>query len=277
VVGDAATDDLTVAENLCRVLENAWVNAEYRYLEVAAPPLALAARPGQFFHLQCPAVGGEAPFLRRPMSVYRIDRPAGRLAFLYKVQGAGTRGLASLGPGDILDAVGPLGNGFTLPRAGAHLLIVGRGVGLATLAPLAARAKEQGVHVTALLSARSAALLMSVDVLRDAGASVFTVTDEEATSDVAAVERLLRDLHARSSFDAFATCGSNRLLVLMQRLGAELGISGQIALEQLMGCALGMCWACVKPVRTSPNSPVLTYRRVCWDGPVFDLQEVVSW
>lgn len=267
----------TIAENMCPVVSNAWVNAEYKLLEVVAPPIALAARPGQFFHLRCPAVGADQPFLRRPMSVYRIDAAGGRIAFLYKITGAGTRGLASLEPGDVLDAFGPVGNGFALPASGGHLLIAGRGVGLATLAPLAAHARACGVHVSAVLSARSADLLMSEDVLRGAGATVVTVTDEEATSHVDAVEELVRDIHARMPIGAFAICGSNRLLLLLQRLGRELGIPGQVAVEQRMGCALGMCYACVKPFRKTPESDVLTYRRVCWDGPVFDLQEAVSW
>jgi len=270
-------DAVTIAENLCSVIENAWVNADYKYLEVTAPPIALAAIPGQFFHLRCPAVGLDQPFLRRPMSVYRIDRSAGRIAFLYKVQGVGTRGLASLEPGDVLDAFGPVGNGFTMPMRGGHLLIAGRGVGLATLAPLAAHALELDVRVSALLSARSVELLMSVELLRTAGATVFTVTDEEATSDVEAIDALVREIHSRTPIEALATCGSNRLFLLLQRLGRELGIPGQVALEQHMGCALGMCYACVKPFRKTLDSDVLTYRRVCCEGPVFDLREAVGW
>jgi dihydroorotate dehydrogenase electron transfer subunit len=273
----ATADAVTIAENLCPVIENVWVNAEYKYLEVSAPPIALAVLPGQFFHLRCPAVGLDQPFLRRPMSIYRIDRSNGRIAFLYKPQGAGTRGLASLEAGDVLDAFGPVGNGFSLPKRGGHLLIAGRGVGLATLAPLAAHAHECDVRVSAILSARSADLLMSEDLLRSAGATVITVTDEEATSDVEAVDMRVRDIHARMPIGAFATCGSNRLFLLLQRLGREFGIPGQVALEQHMGCALGMCYACVKPFRKSHDSDVLTYRRVCWEGPVFDLQEAVAW
>ncbi len=273
----SAAAPLTIAENLCPVVNNSWVNAEYKYLEVSAPSVACAAVPGQFFHLRCPAVGLDQPFLRRPMSVYRIDPAGGRIAFLYKVQGVGTRGLASLEPGDVLDAFGPVGNVFALPERGGHLLIAGRGVGLATLAPLAARALECEVRVSAILSARNAELLMSEELLLSAGATVFTVTDEETTSDVEAVDALVRDIHAHTPIGAFATCGSNRLFLLLQRLGRELEIPGEVALEQHMGCALGMCYACVKPFRKTQDSNVLTYRRVCWEGPVFDLQEAIGW
>lgn len=279
--GDACCEqtapEFSIAENQCRVLTNEWANAEYKHLVLAAPTVALAARPGQFFHLACPSQGEEVAFLRRPMSVYRVAADIGQIEFLYKVQGIGTRGLASLETGDVLDALGPLGQGFDLPPACAHALILARGVGLATLAPLAEFAIAQGAAVTAILSARSPELVMSAEYLREVGAKVVTVTDVEQNSDVENLERLIRKLHAESPFDYLTTCGSNRQLLLLQRLGAELQVRGEVALEQRMGCGLGMCFACVRPFRCAPSSDQSTYRRVCWDGPVFDLQETLSW
>jgi dihydroorotate dehydrogenase electron transfer subunit len=266
-----------VAENACRVVSNEWVNPEYKHLVLDAPATALNARPGQFFHLACEAIEDETAFLRRPMSLYRVSRTAGHIEFLYKVQGSGTRGLARLEANGMLDALGPVGRGFTLPENARHILLLARGVGLATLAPLAEYAAAGGVKVTAVLSARSRNVVMSADYLREVGAEVHIVTDDEQTSDVVSVERLLRGCHAASPFDLVTTCGSNRLLTLLQWLAAELEIAGQIALEQHMGCALGACYACVRPFRKQAGSDQLTYRRVCWEGPVFDLQETVSW
>lgn len=273
----ASESQFAVAENLCRVRANDWVNPEYKHLVLDAPPTALTARPGQFFHLACPPSGQDTPYLRRPMSLYRVVPQDHRIEFLYKVQGAGTRGLALLAPGDSLDALGPVGQGFELPPACRHVLMLGRGVGLATLAPLAEAALAAGAAVSAVLSARSPDLVMSADYLRGVGATVHIVTDDEQSSDVVQVEALLRRLHGQQAFDLFATCGSNRLLLMLQRLGAELGVPGQVALEQRMGCALGACYACVRAFRKHPGSSELSYRRVCWDGPVFDLQETTSW
>jgi len=266
-----------IAENLCPVLRNDWVNPEYKLLALAAGPVALAVRPGQFFHLACPSIGADEPLLRRPMSVYRIEPELREIQFLYKIQGSGTRGLASLAAGDKLDAFGPLGHGFDVPPGTRHVLLVARGVGLATLAPLARQAVAAGAATTAILSARRDELMMSQDYLRRSGAEVHAVTDDGGNSDVASVEALIRGIHAERPVDLLATCGSNRLLLLLQRLGKEHGIAGQVALEQHMGCALGMCYACVRPVRIAVDGDAVTYRRVCWDGPVFDLQEVVSW
>lgn len=267
----------SAAESLCDVVSNHWVNAEYKHLVLQAPPVALRAKPGQFFHLACPASGADQPYLRRPMSLYRVNAAAGQIEFLYKVQGAGTRGLATLTPGATLDVMGPVGQGFKLPQPCRHVLILARGVGLATMAPLAEFAVAQGAAVTAVLSARNRALLMSVEYLQSVGAQVITVHDEDGSSSVQRIEALVRETHARQALDLMATCGSNRLLQLLQTLSGEWGVPGQVALEQHMGCALGMCFACVRPFRKTPGSEQTSYRRVCWDGPVFDVQETVSW
>jgi len=263
-----------VAETVCPVLKNEPVNEGYLHLVLDAPRGAATAKAGQFFHLLCPRTDELTPFLRRPMSIYRIDRDQGRLEFLYKIVGAGTKGLATLEPGDALNIFGPLGQGFRLPNSCQHVVMVARGVGLATLAPLAKLAIEEGARVTAILSARSPDYLMSEDYLRAVGAEVVSVTDSEGTSAVEDVERRVRALIDAGDVGLLATCGSNRLLLMLQRLAREHGIPGQVALEQLMGCGIGMCFACVLPFRTPEG---LIYKRVCKDGPVFPIEEALSW
>lgn len=264
-----------IAENICTVVANDQVNRDYRLLTLAAPPTALKVEAGQFFHLACPSVGEERPFLRRPMSVYRFDRAAGRIEFLYKVTGIGTRGLATLVPGDELDCFGPLGIGFTLAPDTRHVLMLARGVGLATMAPLAEMAVRHGARVTAILSARSPDLIMSTDYLREVGADIVEVHDSDGSSAVPAVEGIIRRLHSERPFDLLTTCGSNRLMMLLQKLGKELDVPGQVAIEQHMACGIGMCFCCVREFHPTPDKT--TFRRVCIEGPVFDLQEPLSW
>ncbi len=250
------------------------MNAEYFHLVLEASSAMLAAAPGQFFHLRCPSRGGDSPLLRRPMSVYRVNQPDRSVEFLYKVTGSGTRGLATLVPGDRLDTFGPMGRGFQLPANTKHVWMIARGVGMATLAPLAELAVRGGAKVTALLSARSADLVMSEDYLRSVGADTLAVTDGDGTSEVAHIERLLRQSHAALAVDLLATCGSNRLLQLLKRVAADLKVPGQVSLEQQMGCAIGMCFCCVRPFRSGET---VTYRRICCEGPVFELSEAISW
>lgn len=266
---------VTIAENLCEVVSNEPINAEYRLLLVKAPQIAMTARAGQFFHLKCPQSGSDRPFLRRPMSVYRIDREHAQLGFLYKVTGVGTRALAALRSGEILDAMGPLGVGFRIPQGTRHVLIVARGVGLATMAPMAGEALAAGARVTAFLSARRADLLMSREELEAAGATVEEVTDADGSSAPASLRTRIEEVHAGLPFDLAATCGSNRLYRLVRDLCTKWEIAGQIALEARMGCGLGMCLACVVTVRGADGTE--GYKRVCRDGPVFDIREATGW
>jgi dihydroorotate dehydrogenase electron transfer subunit len=168
--------------------------------------------------------------------------------------------------------MGPLGIGFTLDTKWKHVVAVGRGAGLATLAPLAQTARKSGVHVTAIFSARRPDVLVSVDLFKNNGADVITVTDSESTSGPASVERLLRGLIAAGKCDAFFTCGSSRLMRVQQRLATEFGLPGQVAMEQQMACGLGMCFCCVRDFNV--NGEIVS-RRVCCDGPVFDLMEAL--
>jgi dihydroorotate dehydrogenase electron transfer subunit len=263
-----------LADLSATVTANSQINSEYFHLVLRASGPALAAQAGQFFNLQCPASAEETPYLRRPMSVFNADADRGEIEFLYKVTGAGTRGLSTLRVGDSMRIFGPLGNGFSLQPTWKNIVVVGRGVGLATLAPLAELAASARIGVTAVLSARSSALLMSVDRFAAAGARVETVTDEDLTSHPEAVERLIRRLVERGLADAFFTCGSNRLMLLLKRLGKELGIPGQVAMEQQMACGIGMCFCCVRNFEVAGE---IEQRRVCLEGPVFDLAEALSW
>jgi dihydroorotate dehydrogenase electron transfer subunit len=262
-----------VEETRCPVVAHDWVNDEYKHLVVKATPKALAAKPGQFFQLLCPSPDAVEVWFRRPQSVYRVARSSGRLEFLYKVVGRGTQGLATLTPGDPLDMVGPLGRGFTIDLTWKNIVVLGRGVGLATMAPISQIAGEMGVRVTAILSARSPELALAADLFESVG-TVLKVLDTDGTSSVENVEAILRRLIHERKADAFFTCGSNRLLQLMKRVALEHKIPGQAAMEQIMACGLGPCYICVRTFEVDGKKEL---RRVCVEGPVFDLQECMGW
>jgi dihydroorotate dehydrogenase electron transfer subunit len=261
VVGEAAT-----------VLSNDSVNAEYRHLVVGCSAASAAAAPGQFFQLLCPHTEGAQPFLRRPMSLYGADPERQQVEFLYKVTGAGTLGLSTLRAGNSIDIMGPLGVGFTLDPKLRHIVAIGRGAGLATLAPLAKAAKANATAVTAIFSARRPELLVSVELFKSHGAEVIAATDSEGSSGPASIERVLRGLIDEGRCQAFYTCGSSRLLRVQQRLAREFGIPGQVAMEQQMACGIGLCYCCVKDFNVDGE---IVQRRVCWEGPVFDMMEAL--
>lgn len=272
--GPVAGPPRHVGEAMTTVVAHGAEAAGYRHLDLDAPDAILDCAPGQFFHLLCPVGAAHQPFLRRPMSIYGYDRQAGRLSFLYKIVGSGTAALAALDPGDALDVVGPLGHGFSIADAWSHLLLVARGVGLATLAPLAQQGARLGRQVTALCSARSADHLVSVEHFRALGADVVVVTDADGSSDPAHVREIVDGLVAAGRVDAIYTCGSNRLLKLCQAVASAHGLPGEVALEQQMACGLGMCQCCVRQLRRDGH---IVQERVCREGPVFPLDEALEW
>jgi dihydroorotate dehydrogenase electron transfer subunit len=274
-VGDADPyPQRLIGEFIGTVVANNSVNEEYKHLILKVHEHALRAYAGQAFHLLCPSPDGAEVWMRRPMSVYRIDKPNGHVEFLYKVMGRGTRGMAMLAPGDDFNIAGPFGIGFTLRPEWKNIVVLGRGVGLATLAPLSQLAAAQGLGLSAILSARSPGLVMSKSLFEECGAQTFAVVDSDGSSAVENVERILKRLIEAGNADAFFTCGSNRLLKLMQRLGKTHNIPGQVAVEQNMVCGFGACYVCV---RTFEVDGVRTLKRVCREGPVFNLQEAVGW
>lgn len=276
---DAPCHAPTVAAHHCRVLTHRAVNARYRYLQLQADaPLAHTTRPGQFYQLKCPVTDHEAPFLLRPMSVYGTGPEPGVIEFLYNVTGVGTRALASLAEGATLDIVGPLGNTFTLDTGWQRVMVVARGVGLATMAPLVQRAAAAGIRLTVVMSARSEADLMRDEFLRTDMArelaDVHCVFDSDGSSSVEAVEARVRALLAAAPHDAVYTCGSHRLLMLLQRVVAEHPeMVAEVAMEQRMACGMGVCLSCVRLFDCDGDKQFL---RVCREGPVFPIRDVIG-
>jgi dihydroorotate dehydrogenase electron transfer subunit len=263
-----------VGEFIGAIVSNDFVNEEYKHLVMSVHEHALKAYAGQMFHLLCPSPDGAEVWMRRPMSVYRVNKPARQIEFLYKVEGRGTQGVGMLRTGDEFNIAGPLGNGFSLQPDWKNIVVLGRGVGLATLAPLSQLAAEHGIGVTAILSARNAKVVMSKDLFENLGARIVSVVDTDNSSAVENVEKTIEGLVAEGKADAFFTCGSNRLLKLMQRLGKKHDIPGQVAMEQIMVCGFGACYVCM---RTFEVDGARVLRRVCRDGPVFNMQEAVGW
>ena len=260
-------------ESVGKVVSNVWINEEYKHLIITASPKALAVKPGQFFNILCPSPDDGDLWLRRPQSIYRIDRAAKHLEFLYKCVGRGTRGMATFEPGQDCNIVGPLGVGFSFRPEWKNIVVLGRGVGLATMGPISQLAADSGVKVTAILSARSPELVMADELFSQVG-DVIRVLDTDGTSAVENVQDILQRLIAQKRADAFFTCGSNRLMHLMKELGKKHNIPGEVAMEQIMACGIGPCYVCVRTFEVNGHKEL---RRVCIEGPVFDLQECVGW
>lgn len=240
-------------------------------LSFFSPEIADAAVPGQFLHVK--VAPGLDPLLRRPLSVHAVNRRTGEVALLYRLAGRGTELLARKKKGDSLDVLGPLGRGFTLPGPGRHAAVVAGGAGIAPLFFLLQRLFEAGNPAEVLLGARNSKMLLLEKEIRTLGFFVRVATDDGSAGYRGAVTELLAELLAQGGTEMVYACGPVTMLAATARLLEEHSVDGQVSLEERMGCGVGACFSCACRVREGDGRK--SYRRVCFEGPVFLAGEVV--
>jgi dihydroorotate dehydrogenase electron transfer subunit len=76
--------------------------------------------------------------------------------------------------------------------------------------------------------------------------------------------------HERKSHYIYS-CGPVEMLRELAKFIRSKKVVCQVSLEARMGCGFGACWGCV--VKT--NDPMKPYQRVCKEGPVFNLKDIV--
>lgn len=234
----------------------------YRVLWMHAPSIAAGVRPGEFVNVMV-----EPGFLRRPFSVYRVDRVEGTVAIAFDAIGPGTEWLGARASDDALDVVGPLGHGFDVPDDPGCALLVGGGYGTAALVFLAEQLADRGGQVHAVLGGRSAERVFTDDTLNEVSASVAIVTDDGSMGKRGIVTDPIPSLVARFRPRAIYACGPNPMLAALGHLGGTLGVPTHLAVEEFMACGLGVCWTCVVPITVDGQ---VKHHRCCTEGPVFD-------
>lgn len=220
--------------------------------------------PGQFAELRVD--GSSTTFLRRPISIHFVDRTKNEVWFLIQTVGDGTRKLAELKAGDLLNVVLPLGRGFTLPALPEEkVLLVGGGVGTAPLLYMGKQMVDAGCRPTFLLGARSAADLMQLDLFAQYG-DVYTTTEDGSAGEKGYVTQ--HSLLEKERFDRIATCGPKPMMLSVARYAKSHGIDCEVSLENNMACGVGACLCCVEDTKEG-------HVCVCKDGPVFNINELL--
>ena len=219
--------------------------------------------PGQFVEVRVD--GSPATFLRRPISINFVDRERNELWLLVATIGDGTRRVAALAQGDILNCLLPLGNGFTPAKVGERVLLIGGGVGVAPLLYMGAEMQKTGIEPTFLLGARTAKDLLLTNIFNMYGRVYVTTEDgSEGEKGFVTNHSILQQEH----FDRISTCGPTPMMKAVARLARDRGIDCEASLENLMACGLGACLCCVE--KTTEGNLC-----VCKDGPVFNISRLL--
>lgn len=255
---------MTVVEN--RRLSGEIYSLTLRYPEGEAPE---EVRPGQFAGIY---PNNASMLLPRPISICRWEPGKGELRFVFRTAGAGTAELASLKPGDCVDMLGILGNGYDLTAlAGKKVLLLGGGIGIPPMVELAAALSGlPGTEVTAVMGYRDSGLFLTEELGQFAELVIATEDGSIGTKGnvLDAVRR--RGVEA----EALCACGPMPMLRAVKKYAAEKGIPAYISLEERMACGVGACLGCVaRTVNVDSHSRVRN-ARICTEGPVFDAEEV---
>ena len=212
-----------------------------------------AQNPGGFVNIRLDGL-----FLRRPISVY--DSEPGSLTILYKVVGKGTEQMASMKPGETLDVLTGLGNGYDLSRSGETPVLLGGGVGVPPLYLLAKKLIAEGKKPQAVLGFNTAAEVFGEEEFKALGCGV-TVTTADGSY---GVKGFVTDA-LPEEYSYFYTCGPEPMLRAVYRATKT---SGQLSFEERMGCGFGACMGCSCKTITG-------YKRICREGPVLEKEEIL--
>jgi len=255
-------------------------------LTLAWPHHDILVSPGQFFNFVPHGENTSSPMLRRPISVSSITE--NELTFVIKEVGNGTKYLTSLNIGDTIDAIGPLGRGFSFNKY-QHILIIGGGIGIA---PLMSVLNDyfMNAEITTVLGYReypsieeafltkSHNIVIASDKLSENELSAYVsqkeyhyrgILETYHGNIVGPVEELL----SKHVYDMIYCCGPEKMLSAVDQLCKKRAQQVQLLLESKMACGVGACLTCTCKQRSKGSE--YKHVRVCKEGPVFYGGEII--
>ena len=239
---------------------------------VKADEMVKQAKPRTFIEIR--VVDDIEPLLRRPISIYNLEKEKGILEFIFQVKGKGTSLLANRKVGEKLDILGPLGYGTFKVKDYKKVSIIGGGIGIFPLYELAKELKQQTTtNVQVYLGFRNKDLITLEKEFKEVSDELIITTDDGSYGISGfAINELKKDCQQETPDKIFA-CGPLPMLKAVQAFAKEHNIPCEISLEQKMACGLGACLGCAVKTAKSPNDAP-EYWHVCKAGPVFNATDV---
>ena len=240
-------------QSIFEIIENIPLTKDVMRMVLSGDTSAITA-PGQFVNILL-----EGKFLRRPISVCDYDEQT--LTIVYKVVGKGTAQMKAMVPGQKLDILTGLGNGYDLTVSGDAPVLLGGGVGVPPMYNLAKKLTEQGKKVTVILGFNTKSEIFYEDEFKALGCDVIVATADGSYG----IKGFATTPLAELSYTYFYTCGPEPMLKAVYK---ATNTSGQMSFEERMGCGFGACMGCSCKTLTG-------YKRICKDGPVMRKEEIL--
>ena len=249
-----------------KINSNKRLSGNYWHLEFESSLIAKQAIAGQFINIRM--TDGAVPLLRRPISIHGVK--AAKVKIIYETLGKGTQILSVRKPGELLDIIGPLGNGFNYPRLvkpreTKNILVAG-GIGVAPLVFLAEKLKLSKPLV--LIGARTKKHVLCLQEFKALGCTVKLATDDGSVGFKGRVTDLLKIILEQVKLAQVFSCGPHPMLKAVAEITRDYKINAQLSLEEHMACGIGACLGCVVATKAG-------YKTVCKDGPVFSSEDLV--
>jgi ferredoxin--NADP+ reductase len=240
-------------------------------MEIEAPRVAHAAKPGQFIILRLDEEGE-----RVPLTIADYDTDRGSVTIVIQTVGYSTSKLCEMNPGEsIADFAGPLGQ----PSEFVHepieqlrekrILFVAGGVGTAPVYPQVKWLNEHGVKADVIIGAKNRDTLIFVEQMKAVAGNVYIATDDGSAGFKGMVTALLCDLidNQGKQYDEVIAIGPMIMMKFVALTTLKYGIKTIVSLNTLMVDGTGMCGAC----RVTVGGKT---RFTCVDGPEFDGHQV---
>ena len=212
-------------------------------------------KPGQFFMLK---VGELEPLLPRPISV--CDVTAEKISFLYGIVGKGTKLLSKLKLNEVVQIMGPLGNGFDVEKIKGKIAVVSGGIGIAPLIYLIK--KLTGCDIDLFSGFRT--VDYAVDIVEEFVNEVYLSTE----SGLKGHKGYVTDIMNPQNYETVICCGPEIMMRKVINLCNEVKVPVYVSMETHMACGIGACLVCT--CKTVDGN-----KRTCKDGPVFDGKDLI--
>lgn len=256
---------------LAELIKKEQLKPDIYKFSVKAPNIVKIAKPGNFIEIRVNET--TEPFLRRPISIYNLDKESGILEFIFQVKGKGTEILAKREEGKEIDIIGPLGYGTFKYEDYQNMAIIGGGIGVFPLYELAKCAKADNKKVFTYLGFRSKNFVVLEEEFQKISNELVLTTDDGSYAKQGFAINYLKEDIQKGKVDSIYACGPLPMLKAVQDLAIKEDIPCQISLEEKMACGLGVCLGCaVKTAKSPENAP--EYLHVCKAGPVFNAKDV---
>jgi len=258
------------------IISNDKLNENLYKMTIFSPYVVKNCIPGQFVNIKCSSEGSLHPLLRRPFSIHDVEQQFKVFSILYTIKGIGTKYLSLLSSGDLVDFVGPLGNGIKISGGEKKdYLLIGGGIGIAPLFYLAKYLVEKKQNVFFAAGFKNNSYLFFEKWLLSLKIYYEIFSEDGSHGEKGMVSNMVSQrIDDFKNYEIFC-CGPLEMYKALQSIFLINEIKAYALFEEIMACGVGVCKGCVIKVKNNENKNGFDYKTVCKDGPLFNLMEVI--